>query len=297
MTGARHYPMRVYDCFTERRFGGNLGGVVYECGDLDQSAMQAMAREIGAPVTGFVTASGGESLDIRFFMPAGEIAMCGHVTIGLFTDLQAAGQTGIRRMNTGAGPVPVTVTPGAGAPLVMLDMGLPDAGTVIGDRAVAARALGLPVERLHPDLPLATGSGGLAHLFVPVADALALVEITPDFTALTALSRAHSVATVMPFALAPGDEGPAVTCRDFCPAVGVNEVPASGTTNSALAGYLATHGCLGRSDGTLRIRARQGTEMGRPSVIQTEIHLAAGRITALAVGGQAVLSHRGEIGA
>ena len=111
---SKRLPLKIYDYFTSHRYGGNIGGIVFDAACLAGSEMQAIAREINAPVTGFVTSQGADVLEVRFFMPTAEIAMCGHVTVGLFDHLHQQGMTGPGGedppfMRVGAGDVRVSL--------------------------------------------------------------------------------------------------------------------------------------------------------------------------------------------
>jgi predicted PhzF superfamily epimerase YddE/YHI9 len=54
--------------------------------------------------------------------------------------------------------------------------------------------------------------------------------------------------------------------RDLCAGIGDLEEPASGTTSAGLTAYLVDHW------GRRRLRVHQGIEVGRPSLIETEVH-------------------------
>ncbi len=293
----RRLPLKIYDCFSSRRFGGNVGGIVLEAGLLADAEMQAIAREINAPVTGFVTALDPDTLEVRFFMPTAEIAMCGHVTVGLFAYLHEQGLAGPGGtkppvMKARAGDVRVSTRPcSEDGVIVMMDLAPPVIERSDVSRSAVAQALGISEAAICPDLPLEIGSTGLRHLFVPIVDLATMKSMAPDFAAVTALSNELSVSTVFPFSLETEDRANTLHCRDFCPAVGVNEVPASGTTNSALAGYLVRNGLVGQADtgAPITVLAEQGAEIGRPSIIRSEIELKNGVIEAVRVGGNATL--------
>lgn len=299
----RRLPLKIYDCFSSRRFGGNVGGIVLEAGLLADAEMQAIAREINAPVTGFVTALDPDTLEVRFFMPTAEIAMCGHVTVGLFAYLHDQGLTGPRGakppvLKARAGDVPVSTTPtGEGDVLVMMELAPPAIESCDVERSAVARALGISEAAIRPDLALDIGATGLRHLFVPIVDLASMKSMAPDFAAVTALSNELSVSTVVAFSLETEERANTLHCRDFCPAVGVNEVPASGTTNSALAGYVVRNGLVGQSDtgAPITVLAEQGAEIGRPSIIRSEIELRNGVIEAVRVGGNATLTIDGFV--
>lgn len=286
------YPFDIYDCFTDTRFGGNVGGVVWDAADLTPEQMLGIARELNAPVTGFVTACDGREVTARFFMPGGEIAMCGHVTIGLFTHLAGDVGGGDRTftLKTEGGDVPVRVVPGPGGAKVMMELAVPKTISVEVDEDALLACLGARGVRLAAAPGAA--DAGLRHLFVAFGAADDVAALAPDFVALRALSEAAGVHTVGCFAMT-GEA--ALVIRDFCPAVGVNETPASGTTNGALSGYLVARGLVAPE--TRRIVARQGNEIGRPSVILSEIVIEGGAVSGLQVGGQAVPSLSGRVAA
>ena len=78
-----------------------------------------------------------------------------------------------------------------------------------------------------------------------------------------------------------------IRCRDFCPAVGTPEAAATGTTNRALACCLVRSNLAGTGTGSSVVVAVQGVEMGRPSLIRTEVTMVDGLPTRLHVGGVA----------
>ena len=300
---AGQLPLKIYDCFTRTRFGGNVGGIVLEAGALDDAQMQAIALEINAPVTGFVTGLNERELRIRFFMPTAEIPMCGHVTVGLYTYLYEQGLAGDGGaqpplMKTGAGDIRVSITstPENG---ISVMMGLAPA-TIEEckiDRSIIAKALRIDEAEINPDLPVEIGFTGLRHLFVPISKLETFNKMDPDFPALSSLSNQVSVSTIAPFSLETMNPQNTLHCRDFCPAVGTDEVPGSGTTNSALAGYLVRNGLVepADQDATLHVLAEQGSELGRPSIIQTGIVFNNGEFSQIRVGGNAVLSIDGFV--
>ena len=296
-------PVVIFDCFTNERFGGNIGGLVLEAGDLDTGQMQGIAGEINAPVTGFVTEISGNEVSVRFFMPAAEIAMCGHVTIGLFTYLvrKHEGVSDFSHqftMKASAGDIEVSVTrSNGGLPRVMMELSLPRIVSSAIDHQALADALGVDATAFSNAAPIEGGDAGLKHLFVPFSSLQTVQTLSPDFVKLDAVSRAHSVQTIACFTMETTDPGNTLHIRDFCPALGANEVPASGTTNGALAGYLARHGFVKPASlgDPVTVRAEQGTELGRSSLITTEFSLAGETLTRLQVGGEAVASIEGIV--
>lgn len=288
---------RLYAAFAAGPSGGNVAGVVYDPVGLAADVMQAIAADLGAPTTGFVRELGAGAFGVRFFSRTAEMPMCGHATVGVFAALADDGRIGegAHRQLTGAGEVAVTVARGAGGFHVTMRQPPPrfDLFDVPADRI--APLLGLAaadVERVG------SAATGLRHLLVEVDGTGPLARLRPDDPAVRALSREAGIDTIGVFARL-GAGGPAdVRVRDLCHGVGDPEEAASGTTNGALACLLWRDGRLapgGRSGDTVVVRAEQGFEMGRPSLVDTELRLAGERIDSVRVGGTATRRLEGRV--
>ena len=81
----------------------------------------------------------------------------------------------------------------------------------------------------------------------------------------------------------------------FCPAVGVSESAAAGTTNAVLSSYLVRHGLLTAESDIITLNAEQGIELGRPSSIQSVVTMSDRQILRLQVGGVATRVLDGKI--
>ena len=108
--------------------------------------------------------------------------------------------------------------------------------------------------------------------------------LRPDITALGALPGIG----VGAFA----GSGPRWKFRYFAPALGVAEDPATGSAAGPLAVHLARHDQIAFGQ---QIEIRQGEEIGRPSVLLARVEAAGGQVTAVDVGGSAVIVARGEL--
>ncbi len=291
----------LYDAFAMHAFEGNVAGVVLEASKLSARTMQKVAAELNAPTTGFVVGcepGSPPTFTVRYFTPRQEIALCGHVTVAVCTALVDEGRCTASPegtelcLRTAAGPMTVRLLGGKGTS-VTVEMeqaaasfetpNLP--GTV---QEVLGRA------PIHPGLPIEIACTGLRHLLVPFREIGGLTELRPDFKGMARLSRALQVDTVGAFAVSP-DRPAWVRMRDFCPAIGADEEPASGTTGCAVACYLARHGVLSSdARGKLDVQVVQGVEMGRPSRLEIRVHLSDGVVRRVHVRGRAVRVLRGE---
>jgi trans-2,3-dihydro-3-hydroxyanthranilate isomerase len=294
----RKVPVYLYDAFSRHVFGGNVAGVVIDAG-VDDTTMQSMAAEMPVATTGFVSRCADGSWDLRFFTPTQEIDMCGHVVVGTFSaladlDLIDAGAGARAVARTKAGPIAVLVRFRDGRPLIEMELRRPEFRAIALDRDELSAMLGLASEEMHPTLPLAIVSTAIAHLVVPVRDLAALKKLTPDASRLGRLSKALHVDTIPVIACDGLSAGISVRSRDLCPGIGNAEESASGTTNGALACYLHRNGrAPAAADGIVRLTAEQGVEMGRPSLIESELVIDSEGIAGVRVRGQAIRSFEG----
>ncbi len=289
-------PLASYDCFSDIAFGGSIAMMVSQADGLDEATMRQIAREFSAPATCFIQEVSGDTVRVRFFSPVAELPMCGHGTMGLFTNLMAEGEIGWngadRRTASLVTPIRTSkvelIRTSDGRPRVLLDLKLPAfAGPAIA-RDTLAGLLGTNPAAMDTALPLETAGADFVHLPVAMASLEALSALRPDFPALGRYCMDRGIGTVIAFSTQTADPDAAWRCRDFCPAVGVNEAPAVGTSNGALACYLVRHGVLTPdAGGRIAVHAEQGIEVGRPSRIDIEMDVADGAATAVRVGGMA----------
>ena len=286
----------VYDCFTQERFGGNVGVIVWNAESLSTEQMQKVAREFNAPVTGYVTSNKNNLVSARFFMPNSEIAMCGHVTIGMFTDLvkNESKTYNSFTLDVNAGKIEVNVDKkNKTLPLVMFKLNLPIPVKIDLDILSIAKALQVDLKDICPLTPIGVFDTGLKHLFVNFLNKKQIIDISPNYDELKNICTMYGIQTIACFAFESSKHLKVIKIRDFCPSLGVNETPASGTTNGALAAYLLANKLI--ESKTQRIIANQGIEIGRPSKIITEIEIDAGQIKNLKVGGSAIENFFGKI--
>ena len=298
------YRAALFDAFSESALGGSVAGMVADAGDLDSDRMQRIARELGAPATAFVIGVEDSHVDVRFFSTLTEYPMCGHGTVGLMTWLV---ERGVFTLD-GERPLSVTLrTPAGTAPVeirlredgrteVMLALEAVDFEPSPLDVADVAPMLGVGVDAFASGPPLELVRSEFVHVVARVRGLAAMRAVTPDFGAITARCRRLGVDTLALFTTETESPSCTIHCREFCPAVGTPEAPASGTTNRALVCYLLRHGLIDAPpDGEVTVIAEQGYEMGRPSLIRTEMRVTGGRPVKIRVGGVATKTMEGTL--
>lgn len=299
------------DVFTDRIFGGNPLAVFPDGRGLDDSTMQRIARELNLSETVFVLPpeTAQETRRLRIFTPAMELPFAGHPTVGTAIILAETGEldgNGPWDIVFGekVGPIPVRIATApdaapnaatANAPMTatLSSARLPTAIDGVRDPAILAALLGLPVTALaQADLPPAAYSAGVPFTIIPLASRAALSAIAFD----VGVWRDHLADSLAPhiyaIALEDSAHGRHVSARMFAPAMGIAEDPATGAAATALAGYLFDQQRPAADRTVWEIS--QGDDMGRPSTILLTADRAANGLSAVHVGGRAVIVSRGS---
>lgn len=290
-------PFHTYDVFTNRPYAGNPLAIVEEADGLSDRQMQTIAREFNLSETIFVLKpkDAAHTASVRIFFPTAEIPFAGHPTIGCAIHLASkkykpgcAFETTIT-LEEVAGLVPVKVSRIGDVPRAQFTAPVVPFEPEVLQPAIAdiAKALGLDAADIgfsshRPGLH----QGGPRCFHVPIASRAALERarpLEPYWSALIA-----PLGTDMAYLYTPGGDAADTRyrARMFAPTSGIVEDPATGSATALLAAQLVS--AEGLKDGTHRWRLEQGYEMGRPSDLWLEADVAAAKLVAVRVAGQAV---------
>lgn len=268
---------RLLDVFCDRPFAGNQLCVVPDVPEgLDAAGMHTVTREIGFSETTFVTEAGGDRYSMLIFTPGQELPFAGHPTLGTAYLLVAEGRVSSPAIQTtavGEVHVEIDVEEGFG----WMRQRPPVFGPEFPDRVLVARAAGLEVDDLDPDLPAQVVSTGLGPLIAPLRDLPTLRRAERDARATREVCERAGGECLYLFAST--EEG--VTARMFDPGVGIGEDPATGSAAGPLGAYLASRGRAGMPG---RVTVAQGEQVGRPSFLHVEV-ASGGEELVVRVGG------------
>ncbi|MHB8169310.1 MAG: PhzF family phenazine biosynthesis protein [Thermoleophilia bacterium] len=249
------------DAFTDHVFQGNPAAVCPLESWLPDELLQSIAQENNLSETAFFVPT-GKDFELRWFTPADEVDLCGHATLAsafvLFEHLSYRGPEISFKTRSGG----LTVKRAANG----LSMDFP---------ATSPQACQPP-----PDLLAGLGAAPQEVLaafdYVAVYGSESSVrDLVPDFAVLGGLDLRGVIAT------APGEEADFVS-RCFCPKLGVNEDPVTGSAHCELAPFWSQR--LGRS----RLQALQLSSRGG----RIECEVKADRVF---LTGRAVLYLEAEI--
>ena len=294
------YRFHITDVFTDKPFGGNQLAVLPDARGLSTEQMQTIAREFNFSESTFVfpADSSSHTRKVRIFTPGAELPFAGHPTVGTAFVLAATGEIDIDGDETtivfeeGVGPVRVMIRARDGKPFFsqLTAARAPERISSRDDVATVAKALSLESsDVLSSPAAIEAWSVGVPFLFVPLRDLSAVQRSRVNTLAWDAAFASGGTGDVFLFA----QEGDVIRARMFAPALGVPEDPATGSAVAALGGFLASRS--DSPDGTLHYTVHQGVEMGRPSLLELEVDVMNGVISAVRVGGASVLVASGEL--
>ena len=292
------------DVFTGVRFGGNPLAVIPDATGIPEELLLPIAKEFNYSETTFVypPEQSEHTRRVRIFTPGGEVPFAGHPTIGTAIVLAATGQIAVGDGDThivfgeNVGPVPVVLRGvHAGGGWAQLSAAkLPEIGPPVPSRSALAKMLSLSTDDVlaTSERPQAV-SCGLPFLIVPLTSvsAVSRSRLLVDRWEET-LSNAWA-SMIWVYAADPEGGERHYRARMYAPGVSVPEDPATGSAAVTLAGFLAARSRV--RSGTLAWTIDQGVEMGRPSRLEIEADKVDGAITALRVGGEAVLVSEGTM--
>jgi PhzF family phenazine biosynthesis protein len=232
------YPIYQIDAFAQRPFSGNPAAVMPLQSWLSDELMQALAAENNLSETAFFVPE-GDGFRIRWFMPLGEIDLCGHATLASAFVILTELQPGRDRVafTSRSGPLAVTRE----GDRFTLDFPVRAPNPVPCPAGLAA-ALGAEVKETWLT----------RDLFALLADEAAVRDLKPDLTALSALEPTSFVVT------APGTDCDFVS-RCFCPREGIPEDPVTGSSHCVLVPYWAAR--LGKHTFHARQLSARGGEL------------------------------------
>lgn len=294
---ARFYTL---DVFTDRIFGGNPLAVFPDASKIPDSALQSIALELNLSETVFVypPADANHTRKVRIFTPVFEMPFAGHPTVGCAFALAALGEIpldGEARivLEEGVGPVPVLVRGGFKQPeFAQLAVAkLPETGPPPPGRTHLAEALSLdPSDILGGMSAPQAISCGFPFLLVPLRDLDAVRRARVRMDQWDSALKSYWAPDIMVFARDAERDG-VIRARVFVPGQGIIEDPATGSAAAALGGYLGARESA--PSGSFCYLVEQGFEIKRPSFIHLEVDKADGDVSAVRVGGSAVMVSEG----
>jgi trans-2,3-dihydro-3-hydroxyanthranilate isomerase len=290
--GIRFY---IVDVFAEEKYAGNQLAV-FRTGELSDQLMQRIAKEMHYSETTFIIAESARDggYDVRIFTPAEEVPFAGHPTLGtahiLRTEVAPSPPEQIV-LNLKVGPIPVSFKDDDAGGIYSMKQIEPTFGDRLDAQALAP-VLNIEVADIDTRFPVEQVSTGLPFIIVPLRSLDALRRARVDRTRYFDLIANTWAKPVLAFTDQPHKPRNDIAVRVFVDCFDIPEDPATGSGNGCLAAYLARHRYWGEPH--IDVRAEQGYEIGRPSLLYLHAEDQEGGIDVF-VGGRVVTVAQGEL--
>ncbi len=289
MTG---FDFHILDVFAEKKYAGNQLAVFRNAASITGDGMQAIAREINFSETTFILSDepnhGG--YDVRIFTPKEEVPFAGHPTLGtafVIHDAILHGKTDEVVLNLKVGQISVTFSQDGYCWMKQVQ---PIFGPQHEPQALAA-ILGLDIDEIDVNFPIQEVSTGLPFYIVPLKSIASLKRAVVDKDKYFSYIKNTEAKCILIFCPETHEAHNDISVRVFVDYFGVPEDPATGSGNGCLAGYLVKYRYFGKDN--INIRAEQGYEIGRPSLLLLKADQRGEKIN-ISVGGRCVIVGQGE---
>jgi len=214
--------MKLYqvDAFTDKIFSGNPAGICLLTSPKDDTWMQGLAMEMNISETAFLEKI-RDGYNLRWFTPNSEVDLCGHATLASAHILWETGEldvTSAARFHTKSGLLTANKKDG------WIELNFPrEDEREAPPPPELIRGLGVN--------PLYTGRNRMDYIVeVESEDILRLID--PDMEALKKVKTRGIIVT------SPSKSGEFdFVSRFFCPILGVNEDPVTGSAHCCLGPY------------------------------------------------------------
>jgi PhzF family phenazine biosynthesis protein len=216
----------ILDTFTSLPFRGNPTGVCHTNENLPEKMMLSIARELNFPVTAFIKAdnTGVRRYHIQYFTPVTQIPACGHATLGAAATIFETGvQDAVQFQTVGGIIIPALLKEG----LVTMTYPKYEMKETIVNGGL--------LESLHINSYASSGyCEELETLFIELDDPALLRNIQPDYVKLVASDTRIKEVVITSLSDTTSYD---FLLRSFCPWIGINEDPVTGSVHSVLAGF------------------------------------------------------------
>lgn len=292
------------DVFSNSPFGGNPVVVVPDPGPMSTVEMLTLTRGLNFAETTFVVTPSlpGAAFAVRCFTPTTEVPYSAHQLLGAAYVLAASGRLvqdvssphiDVQVGDDGHREVVLTRRGGRIERVALVEPVPSLRREEDGYHAVAA-ALSIDVVAiLETGLPMEVIASGLDCLVVPIQYLWAVQDVLPVEQLIDGALTTSGADCLVVFSTQTLSPACQAHVRVFAPGLGVREDPATGTAASAVADYMVRHGLV-QAAPELHLAIEQGSEMGRPSLIEVDFDLSA-MPPRLYVGGQVARSVEGHV--
>lgn len=274
--------------FVSKSGGGNKAAVVFDDSGMSDSQMLRLAKKNNFSETAFVDfrRSDENKYQIRYFTPEEEVDICGHAALASFHLLRQLGyikgNTAYHR--TKAGELKVLID----NDIILIEMKKPelvmklDLGTVMETIDVDAASIVAAQDGLIQVI-----STGLKDIILEVNGMDTLRNMNIKKESMISVCQKYNLVGMHVVSRETIEKDSDFCCRNFAPAVGIDEESATGTSNASLLYYMLNN--YSSLDTSKTYKVEQGYFMNSPSNIFVKAENES-----IFVGGAAVIDFMEE---
>lgn len=283
----------IVDVFSEGKYTGNPLAVFKNAGNLSDSEMQQIAKEINYSETTFILSDSKNKggYDVRIFTPNEEVPFAGHPTLGTAYIIQnelLEGPLDNLILNFKGGQIPVSFN--NQEEVIWMKQNEPTFGQILDINKVSD-VLNMDIENIDARFPIQEVSTGLPVIIVPLKSLEAVKKVRINKEKYFELIEHTDAKAIMVFCPEVYNSENDLNVRDFADYYGIPEDAATGSANGCLASYLVKYQYFKKSE--INIRVEQGYEIERPSLLFLKADDDNGKINVY-VGGKVVKIAQGE---
>ncbi len=290
------FPFMQVDAFTTQKLAGNPCAILFDCDELDDDTMLAIASEMNLSETSFVYNSDSADFGARYFTPGGEIPLAGHPTIATVYALVESGRLSLTDDKTEitlelqAGLIPIEIHAKQGKIENIIMTQIKPQFMAKYDPNQILPVFGLQENDLLEGSTIQTVSTGTPQLMIAVSDLKVLKRIAIDIPGFTQLHAEGDFFSAHLFCVEGVTPSGNTFARHFAPPPDLFEDPFTGSASGGMAAYLWYYGLIEKPE----FVAEQGHWMNRPGQAMLEIVGPRENIQSVKIAGQAITVIRGE---
>lgn len=281
----------ILNSFVSKIGGGNKAAVVFDELGMTEKQMQEIAKKNNFSETAFIDIHNSEEnkFTIRYFTPSEEVDICGHAALASFQVLKELGylKTAAAYHRTKAGELKVIIEENT----ILIEMKKPEVVMQLTTELIM-EVVDISETEI---IPCNAGkieviSTGLKDIILEISGIEALKNMTVKKDKMIELCKEYDLIGMHAVSRETIEEDSDFCCRNFAPAVGIDEESATGTSNASLLYYMIRN--RNSIDYNKTYKVEQGYFMNSPSNIYVKADKATGSIY---VGGIAIIDSIEEI--
>ena len=283
----------IVDVFAEGKYTGNPLAVFKNAGNISDSEMQQIAKEINYSETTFILSNSKNNggYDVRIFTPNEEVPFAGHPTLGTAYIIQnEVLEETVENLILNFKGGQILVSFNHQEEVLWMRQNEPTFGQILDPNKVS-EVLNIDNEYIDNRFPIQEVSTGLPVIIVPLKSLEAVKKVRINKEKYFELIEYTDAKAIMVFSPETYHSENDLNVRDFADYYGIPEDAATGSANGCLAAYLVKYQYFKKSE--INIRVEQGYEIERPSLLFLKADDDNGKIN-VNVGGKVVKIAQGE---